>query len=165
MRTPQVFKRKKEGVTDYNRRLRLVKSGNMRLVVRPSKKGITAQIVEYGTEGDKVISTITSKSLAKLGLTLSGNTTTACYFIGYALGLNAKKKNVNEAILDTGRFNITRGGRITAVLKGVVDAGIEVPHDPSIFPEESRLRGEHLKNKEQLAEQFDSFKVKLEESI
>ena len=38
MTTRQVFKRKREGKTDYRRRLALLKSGNDRLVIRISGK-------------------------------------------------------------------------------------------------------------------------------
>lgn len=35
----RVFKRKREGITDYRKRLALVKSGLPRLVVRPRERG------------------------------------------------------------------------------------------------------------------------------
>ena len=37
--------------------------------------------------------------------------------------------------------------RMAAALKGVVDAGLQIPADPESFPAEERIKGEHLKVK------------------
>jgi len=42
------FKRKREGKTDYNKRIKLLASNMPRLVIRKSLKNITAQIVVTG---------------------------------------------------------------------------------------------------------------------
>lgn len=165
MKVPRLFKRKKEGLTDYRKRYSLVKSGTTRLVIRPSNKGITAQLVDYGASGDRIISTVTNKSLSKFGVELSGNSTPVSYLVGYAAGLKARKNKIEEAILDTGRYSLIPGGRISATLRGFVDAGVEIPHDPSVFPDDSRISGEHLKNKDAFTGNLDKFKSKLEESI
>ena len=34
--------------------------------------------------------------------------------------------------------------RMAAALKGVVDAGLEIPVDPETFPAEERIKGEHV---------------------
>ena len=36
---------------------------------------------------------------------------------------------------------------MSAALKGVVDAGLEVPVDPETFPPEERINGDHLRVK------------------
>ncbi len=145
MKTPRVLKRRKTGQTNYHKRLRMVASDTPRFVVRPTHRGISAQVISYAPEGDKVISTVTDRSLKKLGVEAMGNNTPVSYLVGYAAGLKAKKSKVNNAILDTGRYNITPGGRISAALKGFIDAGIEIPYDEKIFPAEDRLQGKHLK--------------------
>jgi len=33
---------------------------------------------------------------------------------------------------------------VFAALKGVVDAGMRIPHSEEILPDESRIRGEHI---------------------
>ena len=43
--------------------------------------------------------------------------------------------------MDMGIHANTKGNRIYSALKGVVDAGIDVPHSPEIFPEDERIRG------------------------
>ena len=158
-----VMKRRREGVTNYHKRLKLLMSGLPRLVVRPSNKGMTAQLVNYSEGGDVVIATVTEKSLKKLGLEVDGNSVPVSYLVGYALGLKCKKKKVKNAILDSGRYNIIKGGRISAVLKGVVDAGVKVPHEASVFPKKDRLSGKHLKNG--AAIKIDDMKKLLEEKI
>lgn len=163
MRTPRVLKRRKSGQTNYHKRLKMVSSEIPRFVVRPTHRGISAQVISYSPEGDRVISTVTDRTLKKLGLEAAlGNNTPVSYLVGYATGLKAKKKNVENAILDTGRYNITTGGRISAALKGFVDAGVEIPYDEKIFPDEKRIRGEHLKK---AAINIDEAKSKLEESL
>lgn len=158
-----VMKRRKEGITNYHKRLKLLKSGLPRLVVRPSNKGITAQVVQYKESGDLVKCTVNEKSLGKLGLAVSGNSVPVSYLVGYATGLIAKKKRVGETILDTGRYNIVKGGKISAVLNGYVDSGAKISHDREVFPDEDRISGKHLKIP--LAKKIDEYKKQLEEKL
>lgn len=155
-------RRKREGITDYRRRYRLIQSDNTRLVVRYSGKGVMAQLVQYEPDGDRVLATVTNRSLVKSGIELKGNNTTVCYLVGYLLGHKAKAKGIEYSILDTGRRAVTRGGRISAVMKGFSDAGVEIPHDESILPDEDRIEGKHLKNK--LDSKLKEYVKKLEES-
>lgn len=145
MRTVQ--KRKRLGVTDYRKRYRLVKSSSTRLVVRYSGKGVTAQIVNYDRDGDKILATVTDRSLKKLGVDLHGNNTMVCYLVGYAAGKKCGKLKVKHCILDTGRRRVTKGGKIAAVLKGFSDSGVEIPHSEDVLPGDDRIEGKHLKNK------------------
>ncbi len=158
-----VMKRRRDGVTNYHKRLKLLKSGLPRLVVRPSNKGVVAQIVEYNEKGDKILATVNERSLKKLGLEVDGNSIPVAYLVGFATGLRAKKKKVGESVLDTGMYNIVKGGRISAVLKGYVDAGAKIPHDKKIFPDKKRLAGEHLKKP--LPQKLDDYKKLLEEKL
>ncbi len=161
MMKQSIMKRRKDGVTNYHKRLKLLKSGLPRLVVRPSNKGVVVQIVKYNETGDKILATLNERSLKKLGLEVDGNSVPVAYLVGYAAGLKAKKKKIGEAILDTGRYNIIKGGRIAAVLNGYVDAGAKIPHEKGIFPDKKRLAGEHLKKP--LAQKLDDYKKQLEE--
>jgi len=143
-----LMRRKREGRTDYRKRLTLLKSGVPRLVVRPSNKGIVVQLVKYSDGGDNVKITITENTLRKLGVDVKGNSTPYCYLAGYYLGLAARKSHIKNAILDTGLYRLSKGGRISAVLKGSIDAGLSIPHDDSVFPSEDRISGKHLKSGE-----------------
>ncbi len=160
MRT--VYKRKREGVTDYRKRYRLVKSAIPRLVVRYSGKGVSAQVARFNEDGDRILATVTDRSLGKMGIDLKGNNTTVCYLVGYAAGKKSKELGVEECILDTGRRTVTRGGKIAAVLKGFSDSGIEIPHSEEILPDKDRIEGKHLKKKP--GAKFKEYVKKLEGS-
>lgn len=142
-----IQRRKREGLTDYRKRYRLVKSSHTRLVVRYSGKGVSAQLVQFNESGDRVLSTVTNRSLGKLGLEVHGNNTYVCYLVGYAIGKKAKELGVEYSVLDAGRRAVTKGGRIAAVLKGFADSGVEIPHSEEILPVKDRIEGKHLKQK------------------
>ena len=141
------FRRRREGNTNYKRRLGLLKSGKTRLVVRRTNRYITCQLVNYTPKGDVVLASETSQSLKKGGWKHGFNNLPAAYLTGYAIGLASKKAKVKEAILDYGLYDKVNGSRVYAVLKGAVDAGLNVPHDEKVFPKEDRLAGKHIDDK------------------
>ncbi len=57
-------------------------------------------------------------------------------------GKKALGKGANDAILYTGTKRYTQ--RMAAALKGVIDAGVQVPADKETFPSDDRINGEHL---------------------
>ncbi|GIR77262.1 MAG: hypothetical protein CM15mP79_1990 [Methanobacteriota archaeon] len=59
-----IFRRRLSSTTDYRRRLRLLKSGMPRAVVRVSNTRTTAQITSYHKDGDVVIATVTGSDLS-----------------------------------------------------------------------------------------------------
>lgn len=138
------FRRRREGLTDYRKRRNLLQGRATRLVVRRSHRAITVQFVDFEEKGDVVRAAATSRELSKLGWTHSTAATPAAYLTGLLAAGRAKKQGIQNAVLDLGRHEPTRGGRIFAVLKGVVDAGIEVPHDKAVLPDAKRLSGAHL---------------------
>lgn len=162
MKTPAVFKRKRLGLTDYRKRLKILRAGKPRFVVRRSGKGVMVQVIKYKPEGDNVIVTVTDKSLKKMGLEVSGNSTPVSYLVGYMAGLKSKKLGESEAILDTGRYRFTKGGRLAAALKGFVDSGMEIPHDPEIFPSEERINGGHLSSTKMKISNIEELLSKIE---
>jgi large subunit ribosomal protein L18 len=138
------FRRRREGKTDYNKRLSLLKSGKPRIVVRKSLSYITAQIVGYDEKGDKTLAGVNSKVLKDKGWTFACNNIPASYLAGLMLGKIAKEKGIKEAILDIGLYTSTKGAKIYAAVKGVNDAGVYVPFDESVAPSEERITGEHI---------------------
>jgi len=146
MKTIPVLKRRKEGITDYRKRYRLLKSGITRAVVRPSNKGFMIEFVDYNPEGDKILVTVTDITLKKI-YNVTGNNIQMYYLGGYLAGKKAIEKHIESAIFDTGRYKFVHGGRLAAALKGIKDAGVNIPANEDVFPDESRLNGEHLKNK------------------
>lgn len=158
------YRRKLEGKTDYNLRLSLLKSRKHRLVVRKSLHYMTAQIVDYEPAGDKVIATVNSKALEKLGWSYSKNSLPAAYLTGLLLG-HLTKDNVKTAIVDIGRNVSNKESRLFAVVKGALDAGLEIPTSNEILPREDRVNGSHIvtyakelsKDKEAYNKQFSGY--------
>jgi large subunit ribosomal protein L18 len=58
--------------------------------------------------------------------------------------ITAKEKGIKEAILDIGYQKSIPGSRLFAVLKGVIDNGLSVPHSDDILPKEDRILGKHI---------------------
>ena len=54
------FSRRRKGITNYRKRLALLKSGVPRAVVRFSNAKVSIQIIEFANEGDKVLATALS---------------------------------------------------------------------------------------------------------
>src|SRR5208282_1484935 len=57
------FRRRREGRTDYRVRLKLLKSGRLRAVVRLSERRVRVSLVEYDPTGDRVLATADSVEL------------------------------------------------------------------------------------------------------
>ncbi len=139
------FRRRREGKTDYRARRALVLSRAPRLVVRLTMKHTILQIVEAEAVGDKVIVSAHSQELGKTyGWLGSGGNVPAAYLTGLLCGFKAIAKKVDEVFLDIGLHIPSKGARVFAALKGVLDAGVEVPHSEDILPDESRISGQHI---------------------
>jgi len=146
------FRRRREGKTDYRKRLALLRSGMRRLVVRKSLNHTVVQIVEYDRGGDWVLASATTSQLRKLGWTGGTGNVPAAYLAGLLAGRRAFKMDIKEAVLDISLLSPSRGSRVFASLKGVLDAGVAVPHSKEALPSEERVRGAHLKKPELLRE-------------
>lgn len=138
------YRRHRESRTDYKKRLTLLKSGRVRLVIRKSLNTITAQMVQYNPDGDKVVAAATSKELTKMGWKLHTGNMPSAYLTGLLLGTRAKKAKLDNAILDIGLQIPKKGGKLFAALRGVIDSGIEVPHNPEALPDDARITGQHI---------------------
>ena len=138
------FRRRKEGKTDYKARKALVLSGKPRLVTRTTLKNIIAQIIIAKPHGDEVLVSANSKELVDYEWKAPRGNLPAAYLTGLLCGLKAKAKDVKEVILDIGLHSPSKSARVFAVLKGVLDAGIQVPHSEEKLPDEKRIEGEHI---------------------
>ncbi|MEM0129491.1 MAG: 50S ribosomal protein L18 [Thermoplasmata archaeon] len=139
------FRRRREGRTDYRIRLKLLKSGTTRAVVRFSHRRVEVALVDFAPEGDRVVAQATSFELGALGFPPASRASTpAAYLTGYLAGLRARAAGREAAILDLGLRRPTAGGRAFAALKGLLDAGIGIPHGETAFPSDERLNGTHL---------------------
>lgn len=161
-------RRRREQRTDYRQRLRLLKSGKPRLVVRRSVNNMSCQIVSHDSRGDRALVTVSARNLKTLGWKASTGNLPAAYLTGMLCGVEARKAGVKEAVLDMGLQTSTKGSRIYGCLKGCLDAGLNVPHSSDVLPPIERIRGlhieEHSKSRGKLAGvsgMFDDVKKKL----
>jgi large subunit ribosomal protein L18 len=138
------FRRRREGKTDYKARKALVISRIPRVVTRGSLKHFNVQIVEATPTGDRVIASANSKELKNYGWQAACGNIPSAYLTGLLCGVRAGAKDVKKAVADIGLHQPTKGARIFASLKGVIDAGVEIPHDAEKLPDEKRLRGQHI---------------------
>ncbi|VVT55299.1 60S ribosomal protein uL18 [Magnusiomyces paraingens] len=162
------FRRRREGKTDYYARKRLVTqhkakyaSPKYRLVVRFSKKDITAQIISSQITGDVVFTAAYAHELPRYGIKHGLTNWAAGYAVGLLVARRALQKlgldetytgdeeasgefSIVEAVedaprpfkvfLDVGVARTTTGARIFGVLKGASDGGLYVPHSPKRYP-------------------------------
>jgi len=145
------YRRKREGKTDYKRRISLISSGKPRLVIRKSLKNIILQVIEFHPKGDKVLLSAHTSELKKYGWKANTSNLPSSYLVGLLLGLKAKKKEINEAILDLGLQPSIKGTALYAAMKGAIDGGLNVPCSEKIMPKEDRIKGIHISNYAKLA--------------
>jgi large subunit ribosomal protein L18 len=154
------FRRRREGKTDYRVRLRLLKSGEPRAVVRLSEHRVRVAIVGFDPVGDRVLAVADSGELSGIEFPRTSLASTpAAYLTAYLAGLRARTRGTASAVLDVGLRHPTAGGRLAAALKGLLDAGLEIPHGEEGFPSAERLNGAHLPKPLPVA--LESYKLKL----
>ena len=130
------FRRRREGKTNFAKRLALVKGGKTRMVVRRSNKGIMVQFVDFDPKGDRTLLTVSGAHLAKLYKWPSKRNVWTAYLAGLMAGKMAKKKGVKEFILDMGMYAPSKGSVLFAAQKGAVDAGLTTLFDKEKLPED-----------------------------
>lgn len=141
-------RRRREGKTDYRKRLNLLRSNKTRMVVRKTNNQTIVQFVNYKEKGDEIIAQAVSKELeTKFNWKYSTSNTPAAYLTGFLAGMRAKEKKIGECVLDIGRQRPVTGSKIFASLKGALDTGINCPHDQEKIPSEDRLKGKHIDEK------------------
>lgn len=159
------YRRKREGKTNYKKRLRLLLSGKPRLVIRRSLRYILAQVVQYKPQGDVVLITTTSKELKQLGWGYGTLNCPAAYLTGLLLAKKAKEKKILDLVVDAGLYPSTPQSRIYSVVKGCIEGGLQIPCEKEILPSDDRVLGRHIaaydqslqNNKERYQKQFSSY--------
>ena len=139
-----VFRRRREGKTNYRKRRSMILASKPRFVVRVSLKHVIVQIINAEPEGDKTLASAHSSQLRDFGWKTTYGNTPAAYLTGFLAGLKALSKGTKEAILDVGLHKPSAGSKMFAALKGATDAGLKIPYDENILPENSRIVGEHI---------------------
>jgi large subunit ribosomal protein L18 len=139
-------RRRQEAKTNYYKRKRLLEGEKPRVVIRKTNRYIIIQYTESKLAQDKVVIGLSSKELLENGWPKESagslKSLAGAYLAGYLFGTKAKK--LDEAILDMGLIRNTKGSRIYAALKGMVDAGFKIAHNKDIFPSEERIKSENV---------------------
>jgi len=109
-----------------------------------SNKNVSSQFLRPMVRGDEVIASAHSRQLIKLGWKGSMKSTPACYLLGLLAGRKALEKGVKDAILYSGVVPFVKGSRTAAFVKGVMDAGVEIPFGKEALPDDKRLSGKAI---------------------
>ena len=138
------YRRRREKKTDYVARRTLATAKHPRLVVRFSNQNILVQVIKSEIEGDYVLSYASSHNLYDLGWLGSKKNAPAAYLIGLIAGKKALAIGIDAANLDIGLSRATKGSNIFAVVKGAIDAGLNIPSDSDMIPPPDKINGKIL---------------------
>lgn len=152
------FKRRRQGKTNYKKRLKSLLADKPRIVIRKSLNNILIQLIKYNSEGDLIISSAHSNELKKIGWKFNNGNIPSAYLTGFLFGKKNKGKE-NGFVLDIGLNPSVKGSRIYAALKGMIDAGLKIPHSKEIFPNEDRIKGRHISK--EIEKGVEELKIKL----
>ena len=138
----KILRRLREEKTNYRKRSTMLMGKRDFITVNSTNENTQVQILTPGMTGDKVVASAHSRYLLEKGWKGSRKSVPAAYLTGYLAGKKALGQGAKDAILYTGTKRYTQ--RMAAALKGVIDAGLEVPANEETFPSEERINGEHL---------------------
>ncbi len=119
------FRRRREAVTNYKKRLEMVKSGLDRIVLRKTNTRILAQVARYSPKGDVVLVQADSNELSTYKWPGRANRPTA-YLTGLLLAKKYKDAKSREHILDTGLASPVKNSIPFVFEKGCIDGGMKV---------------------------------------
>ncbi|MCX8198153.1 MAG: 50S ribosomal protein L18 [Candidatus Micrarchaeota archaeon] len=152
------FRRRRKNLTNYSKRLALVKGEAPRMVVRKSSRGVLVQFMEFSPVGDKVISSAQSGMLKQYGWPARCNSPTA-YLCGLLAARLASKKGISSFNLDIGMHSPTKGSLVFAALKGALDAGLSTNYSQEMISED-RISGEAIASFAKLLKSQDEQKFR-----
>jgi len=145
----KILRRLREEKTNYKKRGTMLMGKRDFITVNITNENTQVQVLKPGMAGDKVVASAHSRYLLEKGWKGSRKSVPAAYLTGYLAGKKALGQGAKNAILYTGTRRYTQ--RMAAALKGVIDAGLEVPANEETFPPEGRLNGEHLTVKNEIS--------------
>ena len=138
----KILRRLREEKTNYKKRGTMLMGKRDFITVNITNENTQVQILKPNMTGDKVVSSAHSRYLLEKGWKGSRKSVPAAYLTGYLAGKKALGQGAKDAILYTGTKKYTQ--RMAAALKGVIDAGVQVPANNETFPSDDRINGEHL---------------------
>lgn len=139
-----IFRRRREGKTDYRKRRGMIVGRTPFLAVRISGRYVYAQILKPTPKGDITICSASSRDLAKYGWKGSAKNLSSAFLTGYHLGKVAKGNDVEDLVLYSGVGRFVHGSRIASVVKGAKEAGLDVSVGEDSLPDDKRIKGTHV---------------------
>jgi large subunit ribosomal protein L18 len=136
------FRRIREKKTNYRKREKLLIGKKDFVTVNVSDQNVSAQLIRPDLLGDKVMASVHSNELFSYGWKGSRKNIPSCYLVGLLLGKKCIQKKITRAILYIGKRHFTT--KIAACLKGMSEAGLEMPFSEEILPTEERIQGNHI---------------------
>ena len=136
------FRRIRERKTNYRKREKLLIGKKDFVTVNVSDQNVSAQLIRPDLLGDKVMASVHSNELLSYGWKGSRKNIPSCYLVGLLLGKKCIQKKITSAILYIGKRHFTT--KIAACLKGMSEAGLEMPFSEEILPSEERIQGNHI---------------------
>jgi large subunit ribosomal protein L18 len=124
------FRRRREALTDYKKRLALVRGGRDRIVIRKTNKRIIAEVVRYSEKGDLVMAYVDSGALASKYKWPSRSNRPTAYLTGLMLAKAAASKikegNGMPYILDIGLSSPVKNSIPFVFARGCIDGGMKL---------------------------------------
>lgn len=142
MKYKKILKRAKLKKTNYRKRRSMLMNKSDFVTVKISNENTLVQIHKPVFTGDLVVASAHSRFLINEGWKGSRKNISAAYLTGYLAGKKSIIKGIKNVILYSGTDKYTQ--RMAAALKGLIDAGLQIPADSSTFPTEQRINGAHL---------------------
>ncbi|MEM3828394.1 MAG: hypothetical protein QXP36_04145 [Conexivisphaerales archaeon] len=148
--------------TNYRVRLKLLRSGLPRLVIRKTNSSVITQIIisEYESNRVKDITMFHAygRELYSFGWPFSYKNVMAAYLTGYLIAKKASNLK-SEIIVDKGLYTLHPNSFVFFVIKGAIDGGLKV-RAGEINISNERLLGLHIKHISELSKGNQFRKVK-----
>ena len=140
-----IFRRRREGKTDYRKRKGIILGKTPFVCVHVSGKYIYSQVLKPSATGDLTVAAASSRDLVKkFGWKGSTKSLPSAYLTGYYLGHLAGEKSLKEAVVYSGVGRFVHGSRIASLISGAKDAGLEISVNEESLPDEDRISGKHI---------------------
>jgi len=145
-----IYRRRREQKTNYLKRLKFLKSGTPRVVLRRTNKYFIAQYVESFEAKDSVKVGLNSSMLLSYGWpktkTGSLKSIPAAYLTGVLMGKKIQESKLTVPIMDLGLQRVLAKSRLQSFIKGLVDSGLDIAHRKEVLPATDRVEGKHMKD-------------------
>jgi large subunit ribosomal protein L18 len=140
-----VFRRRREGKTDYRKRKGIILGKTPFVSVHISGRYIYSQVLKPSPTGDLTVAAASSKDIVKkFGWKGSTKNLPGAYLTGYYLGHLAGEHDLKEAVVYSGVGRFVHGSRIASLISGARDAGLDIQVDEESLPDQERISGKHI---------------------